>query len=134
MKPYVYINRYDVPYVFTPLDERTILMEGDFKWMRIGWPNVYAVAYKKYLEDGGTLSSTEFEKVVHTYSEDTGEFIYAKYLPYIISDTDRINMIDPSGGPYISVGMPVETVYPSIKEKVIIGIIPYGGDYKLIIE
>lgn len=134
MDAYKYINRYDNIYKFIPIDENTILMEGDFTWTRIGWPNDYSLAYEKYLEDGGTLSIKGFKDVVHEYDDDKGEFLYLSYIPLITSITNKIDMIDPSGGPYIRVGMPSNLFHPKIKDKVISEIVADKRGYKLILK
>jgi hypothetical protein len=134
MKPYKYINRYNDIFTFTPLDENTLLMEGDFKYIRIGWPNDYSIAYEKYIQDGGELPMEEFQKVVHDYNDDKGEFKFPKYIPLITSDTTKIKMIDPSGGPYVGVGMPSNLFHPEIKDKVIENIINDEKGYKLILK
>lgn len=134
MQPYKYINRYNDIITFTPLDENTLLMEGDFKWMRIAWPNDYSVAYEKYIQDGGVLSMGEFQQIVHGYNDDRGEFEFPQYIPLITSNTNKIYMVDPSGGPYVGLGMPSELFHPEIKGKIIEDIIREGKGYKLILK
>ena len=135
MKPYKYINRYNDIFTFTPLDENTLLMEGDFRWGRVGWPNNYSVAYEKYLEmRGGDLSFEEFKTTVHEYDNHKGAFKFPEYIPLITSDTTKIQMVDPSGGPYVGVGMPSNLFHPEIKDKVIENIINDEKGYKLILK
>jgi len=105
-KEFEYINRYNDKYIFTRVDENTIKWEGDFKYCRIGWPNNYQAAYEKYLELGGESSLEDFKKEVHEYDKET--FIpkmSSEITNLITSDTSKLNMVDPSGGPYIGVGM-----------------------------
>lgn len=134
MKPYKYINRYGDIVTFTPLDENTLLMEGDFRWMRVGWPNDYSVAYEKYLESNSGLSIEEFKNIVHGYDNDKGEFKYPEYISLITSDTSKIQMVDPSGGPYVGLGMPSEMFHPEVKGKVIQDIVHDSRGYKLILK
>ena len=44
-------NRYRDIYTFSKTDGGDILFEGEFKWMRCGWPNVYDRAYEAYLKN-----------------------------------------------------------------------------------
>ena len=94
-----YKNRYGDVFTFTEDDDNNILWEGDFKYCRIGFPNDYTKAYNVYVTDGGTASFNEFKLIVHNYEE------YTKYNRLVESVKDKIDMVDPSGGPYISVGM-----------------------------
>ncbi len=45
MKKVKYTNRYNDVFTFSKTDDGNILFEGEFKWMRCGWPNVYDRAY-----------------------------------------------------------------------------------------
>jgi hypothetical protein len=102
-----YKNRYRDEYTFTKQEDGTILWEGPFEHVRIGFPNVYKVAYQQFRKDGGELNQHDFEEKVHEqlYDEE-GNWIKAgpiaeTYGPMVFSDTDNMNMVDPSGGPYI---------------------------------
>ena len=102
-----YKNRYGDEYTFTKQEDGTILWEGPFEHIRIGFPNVYKAAYQQFRKDGGQLNQYEFEEKVHEqiYDEDGNWLrkgpITEDYGPMVFSDTDNINMVDPSGGPYI---------------------------------
>ncbi len=103
-----YINRYKDEYTFTQDAEGNILWEGDFKWCRFGMPNDYARAYAEYLRDGGDIELEEFKSEVHKYDDVKREYILGdKYVRMVDSITNKISMVDPSGGPYISTGMPL---------------------------
>jgi hypothetical protein len=51
------------------------------------------------------MSLKQFKEEVHRYDDETHQYIYDKYLRMVESLKYKIDMIDPSGGPYISVGM-----------------------------
>ena len=104
-----YKNRYDDVFTFTYTKENSILWEGNFQYCRFGFPNDYTKAYNAYLEDHKHLDEEqvfglkEFKRVVHEYQG--GSYLYPEYVKLVESLKDEINMIDPSGGPYISRGM-----------------------------
>jgi len=110
----IYKNRYKDEITFEH-QENTIVMTGG-SWFRYGWPNVYDKAYEKYvesasidakLEENQVLTQEEFEEILFvTKDEDKYEsnILYKLFGKYIYSDTDTIDMVDPSGGPYISLG------------------------------
>jgi hypothetical protein len=70
MKTKKYSNRYGDEYKFTPTEDGHILWEGNFKWCRSSWPNVYDDAYRRYQEDGGELSESEFIEEIHRQEYD----------------------------------------------------------------
>ena len=101
-------NRYNDEFTFTKTDEGDVLWEGDFKWCRFAWPNNYDNAYKQYLiDEPNPISFEDFTVEVHKYDEKTYEALELskKYGSLVKSDTTRISMVDPSGGPYIEEGM-----------------------------
>ena len=102
-----YKNRYGDVFTFTHTEDGNILWEGNFEYHRTGFPNVYTDAYNEYLKDGGELSMKEFIKEVHQYDDTTYEpsEIGKMYRELVYSDWDTINMVDPSGGPYLAEGM-----------------------------
>jgi hypothetical protein len=51
------------------------------------------------------MSLKQFKEEVHRYDDETHQYVYDKYNRMVESIKDKIDMIDPSGGPYISVGM-----------------------------
>ena len=102
-----YKNRYGDVYTFTKLENGNVLWEGNFEHIRVGFPNVYKKAYQQFRKDGGELNQYDFEEKVHEqlYDEE-GHWIKAgpiteKYSSLVYSDHDNINMVDPSGGPYL---------------------------------
>ena len=108
-----YKNRYNDIYTFTLQEDGSILWEGNFTYHRIGWPNVYKEAYEAYCKDVGSkgerpMHIDSFKEAVHesVYDENDSYVglgpIAKKYGSLVYSDKDTINMVDPSGGPYIT--------------------------------
>ena len=105
-----YKNRYGDEFTFTIDENHDILWEGEFNWCRFGMPNDYTKAYEAYCNDVETpMSLEEFKKVVHHYDDETLTYDYPEYNRMVESLTNEIDMIDPSGGPYISRGMPMDS-------------------------
>jgi hypothetical protein len=102
-----YKNRYGDVFTFTEDENHDILWEGNFEWCRFGMPNDYTRAYKAYCEEiGNLLTMEEFEKAVHKYDDIKREYILGdKYVRMVDCLRDEIDMVDPSGGPYITRGM-----------------------------
>ena len=102
-----YINRYKDTYTFTEDKNHDVLWKGNFEWCRFGMPNDYARAYNTYCEDmGNLLTMEEFKTAVHRYDDIKGEYILSdKYVRMVDCLRNEIEMVDPSGGPYISRGM-----------------------------
>jgi len=109
-----YTNRYGDSFVFTLLEDGNIQWEGNFQFIRIGCPNDYSEAWEKFQENYGGLSYEEFTMAVHSYDDEKGEYTFSELLPLIKSQPDIINMVDPSGGPYLTEGM--ELLGKTIKE------------------
>jgi len=113
----VYYNRYRTEITFKQTKNQVVMSgKGITTYMRYGFPNVYDVAYEKYvesavvdakLESNQILTREEFEEVLFvTKDEDSFESnaLLKLFGKYIHSDTKTIDMIDPSGGPYITRG------------------------------
>ena len=133
-----YYNRYNDCYTFT-LEENEIKFEGSFKWLRTSYPNVYTHAYEAYCKDvpvGQRLSLEEFESEVHSYDPDTFEAgkIAKKYASLIYSDTTKLAMVDPSGGPYIEVGMNMKHISKSFEGLIVKEIKSTKTGYLLIVK
>jgi hypothetical protein len=101
-------NRYNDKFTFTKDSEGNILWEGKFKWCRFAWPNDYTEAYNKYVTDdcdsSAVMTPGEFKKAVHETDEHGYTDFAMKYMQYVKSDTSKIHMVDPSGGPYLTEG------------------------------
>jgi hypothetical protein len=121
MKPYKMTNRYGDEFTFTPQEDGTILWEGNFEYCRFGWPNDYTKAWeafqeKVFQEEYPDWTYVEFLNNIHNYDEKTNSYEFAEILPLITSNTSRINMIDPSGGPYLTIGMAVESISEELED------------------
>ncbi len=108
-----YTNRYGDVYTFTKQEDGSVLWEGNFEHCRFGFPNVYKRAYQQYCKDVG--SKGEHPMFIDTFKEQVHEMLYnendeyvgpgpicAQYGHLVYSDTKTVNMVDPSGGPYLS--------------------------------
>ena len=108
-----YTNRYGDKFTFTLLEDGNVQWSGNFEYIRIGYPNVYDTAYTAYQNDGGTLTLEEFKEQIHTsLYDDKKQYIGQseigqKYSKLVYSNMDVKNMVDPSGGPYLSEGMKI---------------------------
>lgn len=108
-----YSNRYNQVHTFTKTEDGNILWEGDFEWCRYGWPNVYDDAYAAYCEDTESelrISLEQFREAVHEPIYDQNDkfvsmsTISQMYAPLVYSDKNKINVLDPTGGPYLHSG------------------------------
>ena len=108
-----YTNRYGEVYTFTKQEDGNVLWEGDFKYCRVGFPNVYKRAYQQYCKDVGSsgghpMHIEDFKEQVHEMIyNDKDEYIgpgpiCAMYAHLVHSDTSCVDMVDPSGGPYLN--------------------------------
>ena len=104
-----YKNRYGDEFTFEKTDDGNILWKGDFTYCRIGYPNDYTSAYNAYIHDHkhvqDLMSFNQFKDVVHEYDDENQHYTHDKYLRLVETNTDVIDMVDPSGGCYISSGM-----------------------------
>ncbi len=100
-----YTNRYGDVFTFEQLENGNIQWSGNFKYCRFGMPNDYSKAWEVFKEEYGGLDYEEFVGAIHTYDEETNSYVFADLLPLVESKKDVINMVDPSGGPFINGGM-----------------------------
>lgn len=113
-------NRYGDEFVFTLLEDGNIQWDGKFEYVRVGFPNDYTESYKAYTNLGGLMGFKEFKEEVHRSIYDENDKyvgpcdIARVYGPMVKSKQDVINMVDPSGGPYLTDGM--EIMGKTIKE------------------
>ena len=107
----VYFNRYKDKITFEHIDDEVIMEGGN--WFRFGLENDYNKAYYQYVMDGGAVEIEEFKKLVHEYDKELLEYteLAKKYQPLVFS-SDEISMVDPSGGPYISLGNNLKEFWP----------------------
>jgi hypothetical protein len=128
-----YKNRYNDIFTFTRDENHDILWEGDFKYNRIGFPNDYTKAYEAYCNDRKSqMSLKAFKIAVHEWDDETSTHYYPEYVKMVESLTDEISMIDPSGGPYISRGMPLDSF--GFKDYVVKDFKRIDTGYKIITE
>jgi hypothetical protein len=120
-----FVNRYGDIYNFIPMPNGKVLWEGNFKYCRFGYPNDYSKAYDEYWHDENPevepLSIEDFIKKVHEFDENINQFtpFSKKYRGFITTNTSFIDMIDPSGGPYLTTGMDFGIIDKQWKGKVI---------------
>ena len=108
-----YKNRYNDIFTFTLQEDGNIFWDGTFEWCRFGMPNNYEDAWNQYVIDNhhlqDLLTREQFEEEVHRWDDETNQYIYDKYVRLVRSIENKISMIDPSGGPYIAVGTPLDS-------------------------
>jgi hypothetical protein len=133
----IYYNRYKDKITFDHKG-KTVIMSGYSPYYRYSWPNVYDTAYEKYVEsavvdaklqDGQILTQEEFEKALYV-RKDEDEYsynaLYKLFGKYIYSNKDIIEMVDPSGGPYLTVGTNLKEFFGRDYEDLIIESIKLG--------
>ena len=134
----IYRNRYGDNIMFDHKG-KTVTMTGYSPYFRYGWPNKYDIAYDKYFESAvvdakllGTqiLTLEEFEKVLYIDKAEDYNWhknaLYQLFGKYIYSDRDTIDMVDPSGGPYLSRGMNLKEFFGKDYQDLIIESIEIG--------
>lgn len=104
-----YRNRYGDVFTFEVNERGNVTWSGNFNHSRCGFPNDYDEAFSCYLNDGGSLKFSEFKKEVHRYNYDQeGNYLgpsdVARDYGKLVKSKKEINMVDPSGGPYIVIG------------------------------
>jgi hypothetical protein len=105
-----YKNRYGDVFTFTKDENHDVLWEGNFEFCRIGMPNDYTRAYEAYCNDVyNPMPLEEFKQAVHNYDDETLKYDYPEYIKLVKSLKDEIDMVDPSGGPYLSRGMSLDS-------------------------
>ena len=138
-----YTNRYKDVFTFSKTEDGNILFEGEFKWMRCGWPNVYDDAYRAYIDDNnpyGEMEFEEFKKAVHKYEygdeTTSGRYVMEdrKYAKLVYSDRNKIDMIDPSGGPYMHSGYDMGMFSEDFKGMIVEEFKPVDGNYLIVIK
>ena len=134
MEAQTYKNRYTDTYTFTRDENHDILWEGEFKYCRFGMPNDYTRAYEAYSADTiDAMPLEEFKKAVHVYDNVRKEYsLGRKYVEMVDSLKNEIEMIDPSGGPYITRGMPMDSF--GFKKYVVKDFKRIDTGYKIITE
>ena len=128
-----YKNRYGDEYTFTRDENHDILWEGNFEYSRFGMPNDYTKAYNAYINDvANPMVFEKFKEAVHEWDDETLTYDYPEYVKMVESLTNEIDMIDPSGGPYISRGMSMNSF--GFKDYVVKDFKRIDTGYKIITE
>ena len=113
VKNETFTNRYGEKFIFILNEDGNIQWSGKFEYCRFGFPNDYTKAYKAYLTFGGDMILEDFKEEVHRsiYDENDNYVgpcdIARVYGPMVESKKDVIDMVDPSGGPYLTAGMKI---------------------------
>ena len=65
-----YINRYKDKYTFTKQEDGSVLWEGSFQYTRVGYPNVYKIAYQTVPEGWRRATyQNDFDREKYTVAE-----------------------------------------------------------------
>ena len=137
MKAYKMTNRYNDEFTFTPQEDGSILWEGNFEYTRIGWPNDYTKAFFEYTRDsGGGISLEQFKELVYAYDDENESYVLEdkKYRELITPNTAIIDMVDPSGGPYLASGMAVESISEELEDMEIVRFESVENGWKIILK
>ena len=129
-----YTNRYNDEFTFTILDNGNVQWSGNFEYCRFGMPNDYSLAWEVFQEEYGGMSYEDFKKNVHTYDEVKEEYVFKDLLPLITSKKDIINMVDPSGGPYVTEGMDLGLFARELKGKIVSEFISNENGYEIVVQ
>lgn len=128
-----YKNRYGDVFTFTEDDDHNILWEGNFEWCRFGMPNDYTEAYDAYCNDvKDPMPLDRFKVAVHNYDDETLTYDYPEYIKLVGSIKNQIEMVDPSGGPYLCRGMSLDSF--GFEGYHIVDFKPIDTGYKIIIK
>ena len=134
-----YINRYGDNIIFEQVDDSTVHMSGfNMEWMRAAYNNDYSEAYEMYKNYCFTLEDPDYTYLVEDVNENKirimhyPEFVDAmdhaihdknhsfnKLWAFVTTDYSSIYMIDPAGGPYITVGTNLGLYFNDKKPRII---------------
>ena len=153
---HTYTNRYRDAIVFERTDDNTVVMTGG-QHFRYGWPNKYDRAYRAYMEvvkkleepDYNLLvedvnanalrpfTEAEFEEAMqghlYDYEDKKANPTLKSLWRHVYSDTDTIDMVDPSGGPYIKSGYDLKNMV-DFPESFVIKSIKFGDNDSIIFK
>jgi len=133
-----YKNRYGDIFNFIKDSEGNILWTGEFKYIRTGYPNDYTKAYEAFHNDfpeTEMLSFEDFKNQVHEYDDEKKDYILGrKYVQLVKSLMDKIDFIDPEGGPFIGLGANMGRFSETFEDMIVEDIIEVEDSYKLIIK
>ena len=138
-----YTNRYGDVYTFEFDKDKNVIWKGNFEHCRIGYPNDYKRAYQAYCKDIGSQGGHPMH--IEDFKEQVHEMMYNVDDEYIgpgplcamygnlVDTANYINMVDPSGGPYLKEHMELRVVgIENAEDRVIRQFIPIDEGYKII--
>ena len=129
-----YKNRYGDLFKFELLENGNIKWTGNFEYSRFGMPNDYSKAWEVFQKEYGGLDFEKFKESVHSYDEETNSYVFKDLLPLITSKKGVINMVDPSGGPYITEGSDMGYFDKSFKGKIVQEFLSKVDGYEIVIK
>lgn len=139
MKKVTYKNRFNDEFTFIKDNDGNIMWSGNFGYLRTGMPNNYDDAYKAYSKDCvekniSPISMKEFKEKVHEWDDNNNSYteFSKKWSGLVYSEIDKINMVDPSGGPYISSGDDMGMFSEEFKGMIVKEFKDVDGGYKII--
>lgn len=134
-----YINRYGDEIIFDQVSEKEIHVTGFYPLaLRCGFENSYVKAYEMYMKDVNNLTEPDMDLLIddpsinsvrHCTFEEFSTFIVEsykdrinplkRYHKYTTPDQSKITMVDPAGGPYMSVGTNLKNYFNDKVDRVI---------------
>jgi len=127
-----YYNRYRTQITFEHTKNQVVMSgKGLTEFMRYGFPNVYTNAYIKYvesavvdakLESNQVLTEEEFKEILFVEKDENSfesNALLKMFGKYIYSDRETIDMVDPSGGPYITVGSNLKSFFGDKTDRIV---------------
>lgn len=129
-----YQNRYGDTILFTETSEGVIEMSGYTPdWMRSSYDRDFSDAYQVYKNQCSALSEPDYDLLVEdtangelremTYQEFAYEAQnnekYNHYYSLSKPDYERLLMVDPSGGPYITIGTNLGRYFEDNKKRIV---------------
>ena len=104
-----YLNKINDEYQFSLMSNGNIMWSGLFRRVRTCHLELYDKAYDKYLEDGGTLSMSQFQSLMYqpVWDADSCNWteLHDKYKSLVYHDPTSCTIVNPAGGPFINKGM-----------------------------
>lgn len=129
-----YTNRYGDVYTFTLNKSGDVMWKGKFDHCRYGFPNDYEEAWEQFKAQYSSayVDFKTFKGIVHTYDNQNREFVFKDLVPLIRANTEIIDMVDPSGGPYISAGSNLGELDEAFEGRIVKKFKPMKSGYKII--
>jgi hypothetical protein len=127
-----YKNRYGDIYTFTHKKKSVISWQGNFQYCGITYQNDYSEAFEEYKKDNGSLSLEDFKVAIHAYDDSARAYPLIKYLVMVKSIRTEPYAVDPSGGPWISIGMKMDSF--GFKDYIVEKLNWTGKDYEIIVS